>query len=116
MCRLLGIHKTRTTSLHPQSDEMVERFNRIIEDQLSKFVDDNQRDWDTLLLMAYRTAVNETIGCSPAELIMGRDLRLSIDLLIGRPEDEVAHHTSTYAEELQACLERVHTFARSHMQ
>ena len=44
------------------------------------------------------------------------DLRLPIDLLIGCPEDEIAHHTSTYAEDLQACLERVHTFARSHMQ
>jgi transposase InsO family protein len=27
MCRLLGINKTRTTPLHPQSDGMVERFN-----------------------------------------------------------------------------------------
>ena len=119
MCQLLGIHKTRTTPLHPQSDGMVERFNRTIEDQLSKFVDDNQRDWDThipLLLMAYRTAVHETTGCTPAQLMMGRDLRLPIDLLIGRPEDEEAHHTSTYAEELQSSVELVHNFARSHMQ
>ena len=48
--------------------------------------------------------------------MMGRELRLPIDLLIGRPGNEVSHHTSTYAEELQACLERVHAFARSHMQ
>ena len=47
---------------------------------------------------------------------MGRDLRLPIDLLIGHPEDEVSHHASNYAEQLQARLERVHTFARSHMQ
>ena len=63
MCRLLGVNKTRTTLLHPQSDGMVERFNRAIEDQLPKFVDSNQWDWDThipLLLMAYRTAVHET--------------------------------------------------------
>ena len=118
MCKLLGIHKTRTTPLHPQSDGMVERFNRTIESQLSKFVDDNQCDWDThipLLLMAYRTAVHETTGCTPAQLMMGRDLRLPIDLLIGRPEDEVPQHTSTYAEELQERLERVHNYARTHM-
>ncbi len=119
MCRLLGVNKTRTTPLHPQSDGMVERFNRTIEDQLSKFVDSNQRDWDThipLLLMAYRTAIHETTGCSPAQLMMGRDLRLPIDLLIGRPEEEVSHHRTTYAEDLQARLERVHSFARTHMQ
>ena len=37
MCRLLGIHKTRTTPLHPQSDGMVERFNRTIKDQHQTF-------------------------------------------------------------------------------
>ena len=31
MCELLAIEKTRTTALHPQSDRMVERFNRTLE-------------------------------------------------------------------------------------
>jgi len=31
MCKSLGMDKTRTTPLHPQSDGMVERFNRTIE-------------------------------------------------------------------------------------
>lgn len=109
----------RTTPLHLQSDRMVERFNRTIEDQLLKFMDDNQKDWDThvpLLLMAYKIAVHDTTGYNPSQPMMGRDLQLLIDLLIGCPEDEVCHHISTYAEELQAHLERVHTFARSHMQ
>ena len=82
-------------------------------------MDDNQKDWDThvpLLLMAYKTAVHNTTGCTPSQLAMGRDLQLPIDLLIGCPEDEICHHISTYAEELQARLEQVHTFARFHMQ
>ena len=118
MYRLLEVNKTRTTPLHHQSDGMVERFNRTIEDQLSKFVDEN-RDWDThipLLLMAYSTAIHETTGCTPAQLMMGHDLRLSIDVLNGQPEDEISHHHSSYAEELQTCLERVHSFTRTHMQ
>ena len=69
-----------------------------------------------LLLMAYRTAIHETTGCTPAQLMMGHDLRLPIDLLVGRPEDEISHHHSTYAEELQTRLERVHSFARTHVQ
>ena len=36
MCRLLDIKKTRTTPYHPESDGMVERFNRTLEAQLSK--------------------------------------------------------------------------------
>jgi hypothetical protein len=38
MCKLLGLHKTRTTSLRPQSDGMVERFNATIENMLASFV------------------------------------------------------------------------------
>ena len=42
MCRSLGMDKTRTTPLHPQSDGMIERFNRTTEGMLSKFVAENQ--------------------------------------------------------------------------
>ena len=38
-CSLLGIKKTRTIPLHPQSDRMVERFNTTLEAQLSKIDD-----------------------------------------------------------------------------
>ena len=46
MCTILGIKKTRTTPLHPQSDGMVERMNRTLEAQLSKIVNEHQCDWD----------------------------------------------------------------------
>lgn len=35
---LLGIRKTRTTPLRPQSDGMVERFNRTVKEHLSMVV------------------------------------------------------------------------------
>ena len=103
MCRLLGVKKTHTTPLHPQSDCMVERFNRTLEAQLSKFVDQHQRDWDEhvpLLLMAYRTSAHDTTGVTPAKMIMGRDLRRPIDLFIGRPSEEMPVHKSAYAQQL----------------
>ncbi|KAK3753675.1 hypothetical protein QZH41_003322 [Actinostola sp. cb2023] len=46
MCALLGIDKTRTTALHPQSDGMVERYNKTLESMLAKFTSEHQRDWD----------------------------------------------------------------------
>ncbi|UYV61916.1 K02A2.6-like [Cordylochernes scorpioides] len=51
LCRRLGIEKTRTTPLHPQSDGMVERFNRTLTQHLTMFIDKNQRDWDQHLPM-----------------------------------------------------------------
>ena len=42
----LGIHKTRTTPLHPQSDGMVEWYVKTIEEHLRKVVSIHKRDWD----------------------------------------------------------------------
>ncbi|GFT44046.1 retrovirus-related Pol polyprotein from transposon 412 [Trichonephila clavipes] len=82
VCELLGIDKTKTTPLHPQSDGMVERFNRTILNNLSLMVSKNQQDWDQkvpLFLLAYRSAVHETTGYSSSQMLAAEDLRLPCD-------------------------------------
>ncbi|GFW79890.1 retrovirus-related Pol polyprotein from transposon 412 [Trichonephila clavipes] len=72
LCEILGIDKTQTTVLHPQSDGMVERFNRAILNSLSLLVSSNQQDWDKKLpffLLAYRTVVNDTTGYCPSQML-----------------------------------------------
>ena len=91
LCRLLGIRKTRTTPLHPQSDGMAERFNRTLEQHLSKVVDENQPDWDQripLFLMAYRSSVHDTTGMTPAKLVFGWEIRLSGYSMFGSSETQ----------------------------
>ena len=44
MYKILQIEKTRTTAYHPQSDGMVERFNRTLASMISMFVDENHSD------------------------------------------------------------------------
>lgn len=46
VCRRLGVKKTRTTSLHPQSNGLAERFNGTLSTQLAILTDSRQRDWD----------------------------------------------------------------------
>ena len=89
ICRLLGLNKTRTTPLHPQSDGLVERANRTLANMLSKFMSEKQKDWDTYLpylLMAYRSSVHSTTGHPQNKLVFGRDVSLPVDLMLGRPE------------------------------
>ena len=119
VCQLLNIDKTRTTALHPQSDGMIERFNRTLETMLSLFVSENQRDWDKCLpyvMMAYRTSVHETTGCTPCEMMMGRDVRLPTDLLTGGLEVEgFWDEEDLYVDRLKNRLEHVHQYAREHL-
>ncbi|GFU74545.1 retrovirus-related Pol polyprotein from transposon 412 [Trichonephila clavipes] len=117
VCELLGIDKTKTTPLHPQSDGMVERFNRTILNNLSLMVSKNQQDWDQkvpLFLLAYRSAVQETTGCSPSQMLFGQDLRLPCDLLFGRPPDTPSS-PEEYVQNLQARFEDVHNLARERI-
>ena len=120
VCTLLGIHKTRTTALHPQSDGMVERYNRTLENQLAAFVQDHQKDWDLhlpLLLMSYRSAVHETTKFTPAMLMFGRELRVPLDLLLGQPQADLEKQSYLeYTERLRASIATVHDFARDHQQ
>ncbi|UYV61126.1 K02A2.6-like, partial [Cordylochernes scorpioides] len=118
LCQVLGIWKTRTTPLHPQSDGMVERFNKTMVEHLSKVVEQNQRDWDRrlpLFLMAYRAAIHETTGQTPAKVMFGRELRLPCDLEFGTPGGPPVEVTS-YVGELRGVLSETHKLVREKIQ
>lgn len=120
MCERLGIQKTRTTPLHPQSDGLVERFHRTLGQQLAILTSQHQRDWDShlpLVLMACRSAVQESTSCTPALLMLGRELRTPAELAFGRPPDSPDIPPGPeYARRLQDRLETAHHFAREQQQ
>ncbi len=69
MCKLLKIHKTRTTALYTQSDGKVERFNRTLLQHLSKVVNEQQEDLDhyiPLFMLAYRSLIHESTHAANA--------------------------------------------------
>ena len=119
VCRLLNIKKTWTTPLHPQSDGMVERLNRTLEAMLSKFAQENQRNWDQLLplmAMAYRSAIHASTGCTPNELMFGRDVRLPVDLMFGSPPVPVTPPDSTdFAWNLREQVRKIHQLAHDNL-
>lgn len=121
ICNLLGIQKTRTTPLHPQSDGMVERGNRTINHMLSAFVSENQKDWDEhiyLLMLAYRSSVHETTKVTPNEMMFGRQVTLPIELVFGSPTTNIdlPDCSEEYAFQLQNRIEKIHQFARENLQ
>ena len=101
LCELLEIQRTRACPYRPQSDGLVERFNRTLIDMLSKFCNDRYDDWDRhlpYLLCAYRAAVNESTGCSPNLLMLGRELTLPVDLMYSPKQYQGFHCHGEYVE------------------
>jgi hypothetical protein len=73
----LGVSKTGTTPLHPQSDGVMKRYIKTAEEHLRKVVASHQRDRDArlpLFLLAYRASTHDTTGLTPASLEFGREL------------------------------------------
>ncbi|UYV73938.1 K02A2.6-like [Cordylochernes scorpioides] len=95
LCRRLSIEKTRTTPLYPQSDGMVERFNRTL-----KTTPDHVYQHLPMILMAYRSAEHESTGYSPARMLFGHEIRMPCDVLLGRPE-ETFENTNEYISHLE---------------
>lgn len=119
MCKLLGIHKSRTTPLHPRSDGMVERMNRSIQDILAKYVKRNQKNWDTCLpfvAMAYNSTPHSGTGISPRRMIFGREMVLPLDVMTEPPvTDPGVQNETEYVMGLQQNIREIHRLAREQL-
>ncbi len=73
------IHKINTCPYSPQTDGLVERFNRTLSTMLAAYSNSAQNDWDLhlpLVLFAYRTILQSTTGITPFGAVYGREARL----------------------------------------
>lgn len=118
VCQTLKINKTRTTPMRPQSDGMVERFNRTIKEHLAKVISSDQKDWERhipLFLMAYRSAVHESTAYPPAEVLFGSNIRLPSDITFGATPNLDAVGVTEYVADLKNRLNEIHETARVKM-
>lgn len=118
MCKVLHIKKTRTTPYHPQSDDMVERFNKTLVTMLSAYVNDHHSDWDEHLpyvMMACRTSLHETTGFTPNQLMLGREVSTPLDIMYEMPRLVKIHTKTQMGLAIERNMETAHTFVRENI-
>ena len=112
LCDLLGMKKTRTSPRHPACNGMVERFNQTVIKMIRAFIDGKQNNWDLYLgclAGAYRSSLHESTGYTPNMLMLGREVRIPVDLLFEQPK----HPGVSYGEFVESVQ---HNLCQAHHQ
>ena len=113
VCRLLHIHKSRTTAYHPQCNGQVENLNGTLKRMLTTMVDEEGRDWDHHIhscLMAYRSSVQASTKETPYSMTFGEEMSLPLDLVLGSPPSEPKeqnHYVSDLRERIESSYHKV---------
>lgn len=120
LCKSLAVEKTRTIPYRPQTDGMIERFNRTLQDMLSAFVNENRDDWDDHLpniMTGYRATLHKSTNCSPNLLMMNREVSLPIDIMMDLPLNTSSDKCPVmYIEWLKNTMRNAFNFANIHLQ
>ena len=109
MCTLFKIKQIKTTSYHPQTDGLVERFNRTLCDMLPCYVTDEPECWDKYLdfvTFAYNTAKQTSIDCCPFYLFYKREPIIPSDIPSNRNIEVFEDDNEEYEKQWQRALER----------
>ena len=109
LCKLVGIHKSRTTPYHPQGNGSCERMNRTLLSMLGTLTEDNKSDWKSYvapLVHAYNCTKHSVTGFSPFYLMYGRHPRLPVDMYLGlNVRDNDSSSTPDYVTRLRDRLD-----------
>lgn len=87
----MGSESIYTTSYHPQTNGLTERFNKTLADMLSLYVSTSQNDWDKylpLVTFAYNSSKQDSTQYAPFYLVFGRHPQLIPDAMFRKSNPE----------------------------
>ena len=119
VCKIFQIHKVNTSSYHPSTNGLVERFNSSLCQSISMYVAKDQKDWCEfipLILFAHRTSVSDAIGDSPFYVLFGREPRLPIETkYLPEVSDDVTTSVSEYRKRIVEKVELAQKLAKENL-
>ena len=121
LCKLLEIRKTRTTTANHRCNGQTERFNRTLVKMIKSYIRGTADDeWDLnlgCLAAAYRATPHESTSMTPNLLMLGREVRLPAETMLGTgpcSSDEVVSYGSQVSE-IRNRMQLAHDIARKHL-
>ena len=115
----LGIKQFRSSEYHPESHGALERFHQTLKNMIRMYCQETEKNWDEgihLLLFAAQDSVQESLGFSPFELVLGHTVRGPLKLLKELLEDDdCALNLLEYVSEFRRKLTEACDLARKNL-
>ena len=119
LCSMLEISKLRTSGYKPSTNAVIERFHKTLNTMLGKVVQENQRNWDSLIpmvMMSYRSTTHSSTGFTPNFLTLGRELRSPLDIVLGTLNDDNNYNNyCEFVNEQRTKLTQAYELARKQL-
>jgi hypothetical protein len=90
---MCSIEKVNTTAYRPQTDGLVESFNKTLAQMISHYVDSDQRNWDKnlpIMQLAYNSSVSSATKTTPFLIVHSRNPRSPLDIELNLPSSQVS--------------------------
>lgn len=113
LMNILGITHLRTTSYHPQSSGILERWHRALKASIKCRANESWSDELPLILLAHRNQVKEDIGVTPAQLVLGTAVTLPGEMIAKTDGNQVEEQTD-FVKQLRLAMHNLRPTPTSH--
>ena len=115
VCKTLKVEQMNSTAYHHESIGALENSHKVLGAYLRTFISSKHTDWDKWVpfyVFCYNTSVHTKTGCTPFELVYGKDCRLPSNLTA---RVDPVYNYEDYALDLKNKLQVAHANTRGRL-